>query len=403
MSRAPALLLVAAAMLAGIDLALVVDRSQPASGPVISGVEPAAEVSDPVVARVGPTDGPSGSGGTTPSPGPTPTAAPAGPAPADTAPTTTGAASDDEDGVSDHETVVPDAGYARTPVSILATFDHEHYYAGEPVITDIRVCNQDDGRSARYVMQDPEGEFSFAAGDERGFNQVHLIGGRPGTDGEVRELAPGGCTEHRFVWDRTRDGAPVAPGPWQVSGNWAGFQLEADRHPTHPEPAWIQLHDEPRPPGPEEPVPDDRDLTYDVTVHVEVPGDTFRVGEDIPFTIRLCNETDRDLTWGYPETLERPVQLGLHTGGDHPVSAGLRNGYEARGGVGEAQLHLAARSCVPWRPIWKQTRGQFEMDGSGTGEPFGTGTVMADVVADGGCIEYHCRIPDAATTFTITS
>lgn len=293
-------------------------------------------------------------------------------------------------------------GYTTRPVDARTTLDREHYYEGEPVVAAVEVCNDDPKRPARYELAEQEGEFHLIASNHRGEEQVSLFGGQGGPDGEIRELAPGTCIGHRFVWDRTRNGQAVEPGPWEIFAGWRAWQLGG---PEAREPArqWIELHDVPRPGDSDPPVDDDRDYAYDVTVDLELDRALYRTGESVAYTIRLCNVTDGDLTWEYAENLDRPVALHLFNPDDTDAHADLRNGYApARGEtVGTERVRLPANDCLSWNGVWKQTRGKFELDGRGDGDPFGPGDVIATVVAEGHCLEYDVRHPDDEVRFTI--
>lgn len=292
--------------------------------------------------------------------------------------------------------------YTTRPVDARTTLDREHYYEGEPVVATVEVCNNDATRPARYEMTEREGEFHLIGGNHRGQEQVSIFGGRGGGEGEIRQIPPGACIGHRFVWDRTRSGEPVEAGPWVISANWRGWQWDATATASADR-QWIELHDGPRPSEADPPVDDDRTYTYDVTVDLELDKARYQTGESVAFTIRMCNVTDGDLTWEYAENLDRPVSLHLYNPDDFDAHADLRNGYEPERGetVHTRQIRLPANDCLSWSGVWKQTRGSFETDGRGAGDPFGAGDVVATVVAEGRCIEYDVRHPDDEVRFTI--
>lgn len=186
------------------------------------------------------------------------------------------------------------------------------------------------------------------------------------------------------------------------SAAWRGWQWDATATASVDR-QWIELHDEPRPSEADPPVDDDRTYTYDVSVDLELDKADHQTGGSVAFTIRMCNVTDGDLTWEYAENLDRPVSLHLYNPDDFDAHADLRNGYEPERGetVHTRQVRLPATDCLSWSGVWKQTRGPFETDGRGDGDPFGAGSVIATVVAEGRCIEYDVRHPDDEVRFTI--
>lgn len=251
------------------------------------------------------------------------------------------------------------------------------------MIATVEVCNNDPKRPARYEMIEQEGEFHLVASNHRGQEQVSIFGGTGGREGEIRELASATCIGHRFVWDRTRNGQAVEPGPWEIFAGWRGWQLDGPEA-GEPDRQWVELHDVPRPDGNDAAVDDDRDYSYDVTIDLEPDKTVYRTGESVAFVIRLCNVTDEDRTWKYAENLDRPVSLHLYNPDNFDAHADLRNGYTpARGEtVGTKRVRLPAGGCLSWNGAWQQTRGRFEMNGRSDGDPFGSGNVTATVVAE---------------------
>lgn len=139
----------------------------------------------------------------------------------------------------------------------------------------------------------------------------------------------------------------------------------------------------------------------EVTVQIVFPKTRFAVGESVPFTLHMCNETTEDIMWGYPEHQERPVEFGFTTNTEEPSSAALRNGDEGHTQGAVTYLELPAHDCVSWGGRWEQTLGLFDLDGTSSGEPFPSGEVQATLTADGGVDGRNIRHPEHYVTVFI--
>lgn len=139
----------------------------------------------------------------------------------------------------------------------------------------------------------------------------------------------------------------------------------------------------------------------EITVQIVLPKTRFAIGETVPFTLRMCNETAEDIMWGYPEHQERPVAFGFTTNTEEPSSAVLRNGDEGHTQGAVIYLELPAQDCVSWGGHWEQTLGVFDLDGTGSGEPFPSGAVEATLTADGGVDGRNIRHPEYYVTVFI--
>lgn len=122
----------------------------------------------------------------------------------------------------------------------------------------------------------------------------------------------------------------------------------------------------------------------ELSVEIVVPKTRFAPGEVVPFTLSLCNRTREDITWNYPEDWERPVSFGYIRETSDPDWATLRNGRQGNGGTSaESYLELPAQSCVSWSGQWRQTLGEFALDGTGGEQAFPTGELVATLTIDG--------------------
>lgn len=129
-----------------------------------------------------------------------------------------------------------------------------------------------------------------------------------------------------------------------------------------------------------------------LTVEIVLAKTRFLPRETVVFTLRMCNRTDEVITWGYPDSMERPVVFGFLRRGEEGPWANLRNGDQLDPWTGpEAYVDIPPHDCVAWDGRWEQTQGEFELDGD---QPFPSGELTASLYVHGGAVEREFRHPE---------
>lgn len=270
------------------------------------------------------------------------------------------------------------------------------------LVTDLMVVTLHESSSPASPTIEANG-LAQDADDARGSSSAP--GSSPSPRASPEETASPAVEPEQTVLSQAAQ-APAAP-----SDRTAASTPEASTGPTAAEAT------EPSPSETDSPVPvpsssstpaepDHGEIRADdggeVTVQIVLPKTRFALGETVPFTLRMCNQTPQDIMWGYPEHQDRPVQFGFIRNSDDPSWAQLRNGDQGHTNQGAvAYLRLPADDCVSWSGRWEQTLGPFDLDGTGAGQQFPPGQLDATLTADGGVDGRNVRHPEYSTTLHI--